>query len=288
MGSYERRHDTNGGRYSCNRYLTNFEKDGGRDEVHYDLAETIRPHKDRPERLADVDRPGNMAAAKTLSEAMPRTSKRRSGGLVEILATELVEKEIGARAPARRLRFEDGRSMAMHGGDFIGDGYDGKCKLLGLLKGEARSNKVLGKATTTSARKMLNCDSGRSMHGSLLFVANRLPENYEPDSYGMSRRLGVEEGLKSLRADCTEFMPFTLSCNRPHVSLKLILDAAGTNRVYYYVNIHFEDSRNSSRPCTRRRRTLGAIDELRVSQQSIESNLETQRRRFHSGDCFRW
>jgi hypothetical protein len=61
----------------------------------------------------------------------------------------------------RRLRYKDGRNMAMRGDDFIGAGYDGNGEKLWLLKGEAKSNKVLGKATVTSARKVLNRDNGR-------------------------------------------------------------------------------------------------------------------------------
>jgi hypothetical protein len=42
----------------------------------------------------------------------------------EILATELVEEEIGLRVPVRRLRYKDGRNMPMRGDDFIGAGYE--------------------------------------------------------------------------------------------------------------------------------------------------------------------
>ena len=104
-------------------YWTYVEKDGGRDEIRDDLAETIRSHYDRLERIAeDVDRLGYKVAAKILSEVMPQTPKGRSGDLGEILATELVEEEIGLRVPVRRLRYKDGRNMAMRGDDFIGAG----------------------------------------------------------------------------------------------------------------------------------------------------------------------
>lgn len=102
---------------------------------------------------------------------MPQTPKGRSGDLGEILATELVEEEIGLRVPVRRLRYKDGRNMAMRGDDFIGAGYDAAGEKPWLLKGEAKSNKVLGKATVTSARKVLNRDNGRCTPDSLLFVA---------------------------------------------------------------------------------------------------------------------
>ena len=40
-------------------YWTYVEKDGGRDDIREDLAETIRSHHDRLERIADdVGRPG--------------------------------------------------------------------------------------------------------------------------------------------------------------------------------------------------------------------------------------
>ena len=82
------------------RYWTYVEKDGGRDEIRDDLAETIRSHYDRLERIAeDVERPGYKVAAAILREAMPQTAKGRSGDL--------------------------GRNMAMRGDDFIGAGYDG-------------------------------------------------------------------------------------------------------------------------------------------------------------------
>ena len=223
-------------------FWTYVEKDGGRDEIHDDLAETIRSHYDRLERIAeDVDRLGYKVAADILSEAMPQTSRGRSGDLGEILATELVEEEIGLRVPVRRLRYKDGRNMAMRGDDFIGAGYDGKGEKLWLLKGEAKSNKVLGKSTVKSARKVLNRDSGRCTPDSLLFVANRLLESDDADDNTLGRSLRDEVGLKSLSADRIDHMLFTVSGNGPHASLKKDLEAAGTNRDQYVVNIHIED-----------------------------------------------
>jgi HamA len=223
-------------------YWTYVEKDNGRDDICEDLAETIRSHYDRLERIADdVERLGYKVAAKILNEAMPQTDKGRSGDLGEILATELVEEEIGLRVPVRRLRYKDGRNMAMRGDDFIGAGYGGDDGKLWLLKGEAKSNKKLGKSTVTSARKVLDRDDGRCTPDSLLFVANRLLESNDPDDNALGRDLRDEVGLKSLRADRIDHMLFTLSGNGPHASLKENLDAAGTNRDHYVVNIHVED-----------------------------------------------
>lgn len=240
MGLYERWCESTKEKNKRKHYWTYVEKDGGRDEIRDDLAETIRSHYDRLERIADdVERLGYKVAAKILSAAMPQTDKGRSGDLGEILATELVEEEIGLRVPVRRLRYKDGRNMAMRGDDFIGVGYRGE--KLWLLKGEAKSNKKLGKSTVASARKVLDRDSGHCTPDSLLFVANRLLESDDPDDNALGRDLRDEVGLISLHADRIDHMLFTVSGNGPHASLKDDLDAAGTNRDHYVVNIHVED-----------------------------------------------
>ncbi|HMM45301.1 MAG TPA: DUF1837 domain-containing protein [Candidatus Macondimonas sp.] len=241
MGLYERWCDSTKERDRRKHYWIYVEKDGGRNEIRRDLAETIRSHYDWLERIAeDVNRLGYKVAAKILSEEMPQTDKGRSGDLGEILATELVEEEIGLRVPVRRLRYKDGRNMAMRGDDFIGAGYVNDKKLR-LLKGEAKSSKKLGKSTVTSARKVLDRDNGHCTPDSLLFVAKRLLESNDPDDNALGRDLRDEVGLRSLRADRIDHMIFTLSGNGPHASLKDDLDAAGTNRDHYVVNIHVED-----------------------------------------------
>ena len=116
------------------------------DDIREDLAETIRSHYDRLERIADDEgRPGDTRLQpRSSARAMPNTPKGRSGDLGEILATELVEEEIGLRVPCAGSATSWGwLHMAMRGDDFIGAGYqDNK---LWLLKGEAKSNQKLGK-----------------------------------------------------------------------------------------------------------------------------------------------
>ena len=242
MGLYERWCESTKEKDKRKHYWTYVEKDGGRDEIRDDLAKTIRSHYDRLERIAeDVKRLGYEVAGGILSAAMPQTPKGRSGDLGEILATELVEEEIGLRVPVRRLRYKDGRNMAMRGDDFIGAGYDSKSKKLWLLKGEAKSNEALSKSTVTSARKVLDRDNGRCTPDSLLFVANRLLDSNDPNEKALGRDLRDEVGLKSLRAARIDHMLFTVSGNGPHSSLKEDLDASGTNRNHYVVNIHVED-----------------------------------------------
>lgn len=242
MALYKRWCESSKAQDKRKHYWTYVEKDGGRDKVRGHLIETIRSHYDRLERIADdVKRLGYKKAGEILSAELPETLKGRSGDLGEILATELVEEEVGLGVPVRRLRYKDGRDMAMRGDDFIGAGYGGPDNKLWLLKGEAKSNEVLGKATVTKARKVLNRDNGRCTPGSLLFVANRLLESKDPDEEALGRALRDEVGLNTLRADRIDHMLFTLSGNGPHASLKADLDAAGTNRDQYVVNVHVED-----------------------------------------------
>ena len=181
---------------------------------------------------------GLKALAEACGEPMPQTPEGRSGDLGEILATELVEEEASLRVSVRRLRYKDGRNMAMSGDDFIGAGYDAAGEKLWLLKGEVKSNKVLGKATVTSARKVLDRDNGRCTPDSLLFVANRLLESNDPDDNALGRSLRDEVGLKSLRADRIDHMLFTGSGNGPHASLKNDLAATGRRGKTRYIATH--------------------------------------------------
>jgi hypothetical protein len=224
-------------------YWTYVEKDGGRAEIREALAKTMRSHYDRLDRIAqDVERLGYKLAATILREQLPQTKKGRSGDLGEILATELVEEEIGLRVPVRRLRYKDGRNMAMRGDDFIGAGYGGDGHNdLWLLKGEAKSNKVLGKTTVASARKVLDRDSGRCTPDSLAFVANRLLESSDAADMALGRDLRDQVALKNVPAGRIDHMLYTMSGNGPHASLEVDLEAAGTNRDQYVVNLHIVD-----------------------------------------------
>jgi hypothetical protein len=223
------------------RYWTLIEKAGARDAIRDSLAETMRSHYDRLDRIADdVSRLGYKKAATILRAVLPRTKKARSGELGEILATELVEEEIELRVPVRRLRYKDGREMALRGDDFIGAGYGNDDKLW-LLKGEAKSNKVLGKTTITKARMVLNRDDGRCTPDSLLFVANRLLESNDEDDVELGRTIRDEVGCDNLRPRRIDHMLFTMSGNVPPSSLKKDLDAASTNRDQYVVNLRIED-----------------------------------------------
>jgi len=212
-------------------FWTLVEKSGGRDAIRERLAESMRSHYERLDRIADdVARLGYDCAAELLRTVLPRNDKARSGDLGEILATELVEEETGFRVPVRRLRYKDGREMALRGDDFIGAAYDPDNKLW-LLKGEAKSNKTLGKTTITKAREALCRHHGRCTPDSLLFVANRLLESDDADDVDLGRTIRDGIGDKSIRASRVDHMLFTMSGNEPPAALKADLDQAGLSSV---------------------------------------------------------
>ena len=223
-------------------FWTYVEKAGGRDAVHENLVETIRSHYVLLEIIADdMKRLGYEKASELLRNQMPQRAISRSGDLGEILATELVEEEIGHRVPVRRLRYKDGRDMAMRGDDIIGVGYDSASGKLRLLKGEAKSRERLDRDAVDEACKVLNRDHGRCTPDSLQFVANRLLESGNSDDQELGRVLRDESVEKTLGPDHIGHMIFTLSGNGPHASLKEALDTAASDRDNYVVNVHVPD-----------------------------------------------
>ena len=115
------------------------EKDDGREAVIAGLVNTVRSHYDLLERIADdVEELDYEGASAILRERLPRGKKARSGDLGEILASELTEEKLGFDVPVRRMRFKDGREVALRGDDFIGVAYSEERDRLRLLKGESK------------------------------------------------------------------------------------------------------------------------------------------------------
>ncbi len=225
-------------------YWTLVEKAGGRDNVRDHLIQTVRSHYDWLEHIADdVERLGYKAAAKILKSELPQGKKGRSGDLGEILATELVEEMVDLCVPVRRLRYKDGREMAMRGDDFIGVGESESGKLW-LLKGEAKSAAKLNKTTITKAREVLNRDNGRCTPGSLLFVAKLLLESDDEDDVALGRLIRDEVGLEAVPHARIDHMLFTLSGNAPPADLKSDLEAASINRRQFVINLRIEDHKD--------------------------------------------
>jgi hypothetical protein len=216
------------------------EKDSGRDAIKGRLCQTVRSHYDSLDRIADdVEQLGYELAAEILRERLPRSKIERSGELGEILATELVEEELGFNVPIRRLSYKDGREMALRGDDFIGVDYDEDNKLR-LLKGEAKSQGVLTKTTITKAREALSRDNGRCTPISLLFIADRLLDRGSGEAE-LGRAIKNEVGTKKLRPMRIDHVLFTLSGNAPPKALKENLGAADSRRRHTVINVRIED-----------------------------------------------
>ncbi len=217
------------------------EKGGGRERVWALLLETVRSHYDHLDRIAaDAARLGYEKAAEILRTRMPTEERARSGDLGEILASELAEDTLGFRIPVKRLRFKDGRNMALRGDDFIGvvlaEGGQ-----LRLLKGESKSRQELAKPAITDGREALDRDDGRCTPESLLFVADRLLDSNDPADQALGQALRDEIGQKSLPPGRIDHMLFTLSGNVPPPSLKADLDGAGSARSHYSINLRVPD-----------------------------------------------
>jgi hypothetical protein len=213
----------------------------GRQKILTLLVETVRSHYEHLDRIAeDAKRLGYDKAAEILRTRMPQTDIARSGDLGEILASELAGGHLGYRIPVKRLRFKDGREMALRGDDFLGvTATDGGG--LRLLKGESKSRKTLDKTTITGARETLNRDDGRCTPESLLFVADRLLDSADADDQTLGRVLRDEVGTKMLPPGHIAHMLFTFSGNAPPPSLKEDLDASQGNRDQFSVNLRIED-----------------------------------------------
>src|SRR5438105_4634609 len=129
------------------------EKAGGRAVIKDDLVERVRSHYDKLEQIADdVERLGFPGTATILRERLPRTARERSGEMGEIIATEFIEYYTGFRVPVRRLRYKDGREMALRGDDYVGIDEDEQERLL-FLKGEAKSGRAVPKGVVADARE---------------------------------------------------------------------------------------------------------------------------------------
>ncbi len=199
-----------------------------------------RCHYDDMARIADDIRElGYPGAAAILAERMPRSSRARSGELGEILATELVEEQLGFSVPIRRLRYKDGREMALRGDDFIGVRVDGTGDLH-FLKGEAKSRANLAGATISEARAALSRDNGRPTATSLLFIADRLMEN-EGEGAILGRSIRNEVANRAVPPTRIDHALFTLSGNAAPQALRDDLQAASPERTHNVVHLRIPD-----------------------------------------------
>jgi hypothetical protein len=215
------------------------ERVGGRDAIADALPDIVRSHYDDMDRIAeDVRELGFEGAAVLLAERLPRSARARSGELGELLATELVEEELDFKIPVRRLRYKDGREMALRGDDFIGLRID-QAGVLHLLKGEAKSRAALSKPTIVEARTALSRDDGRPTATSLLFVADRLMESDDAQA-ALGRAIRNEVATRTIPHGRIEHALFTMSGNVAPGALAIDLAAASADRTHTVIHLQID------------------------------------------------
>lgn len=215
------------------------EREGARAAVRTALVERVRAHYDDPRHITDdIAELGFPGAAAILRERLPTELKSRSGEVGEILATEFIEHQTGFRIPVRRLRYKDGREMALRGDDFVGiEEVDGR---LSYLKGESKSGKAMGAAVITTARTRLGDDEGRPTPISLLFLADRLLEGGAEDG-ALGRQIRNAVGRGTIRARDVTHGLFTLTGNDRRADLEADLYAADDAYGHVSVNLRIND-----------------------------------------------
>lgn len=203
------------------------------DDAIDELRDIVRSHYVAPEttakRLAELGAP---ETAELLREHLPTTKRARSGDLGEVLAAELAERRLAFRVPVRRLRWKDGRDMALRGDDIVAVARnpDGRLR---FLKGESKSRAKLTSTVVTEAAAALDRDLGRPTRHSVLFVADRLREQGEDDLANDLER----SVLQSFRGYPVEHLLFTVSGNNPDPPLSTHLGACTNRRRRYAVGV---------------------------------------------------
>jgi Cap4 SAVED domain len=222
------------------RLLKYAEKIGGRKAIKANLPTVLRSHYDDASRIAgDVAELGYSKAAALLAERLPRSKRARSGEFGEILGTELVEENLGYRVPVRRLRYKDGREMALRGDDFIGVIVEAD-RSLRFAKGESKSRANLSQATITEARTVLSRDAGRPTPTSILFVADRLMD-MGGDEEALGRAIRNEVAIRAVPAARIEHILFTVSGNSTPQALIEDLANADEERPHTVIHVRIPD-----------------------------------------------
>lgn len=203
------------------------------------LIERVRSHYDDLRNIEeDIAELGFPEAANILRERMPIEPRQRSGEIGEILATEFMEYQTGFRIPVRRLRYKDGRDMALRGDDFIGiKQTDAR---LDYLKGEAKSGQNMARNVICIARAQLGAENGHPTSISLLFVADRLLDGDEDDRK-LGRLIRNAVGQGTIQSSNVTHGLFTLTGSDNQADLQADLDNAPNEHDHVSVNLQILD-----------------------------------------------
>lgn len=203
-----------------------------------DVRDVMRSHYVSPEtvakRLVELGAP---KTAQLLQVHVPATKKARSGDLGEMLATEVAEQTLKFKVPIRRLRWKDGRDMALRGDDIVGIRLT-NTRELEFLKGESKSRAALSSNVLDEAGMALDRDRGRPTRHSVLFVAERLRELGDDE---LAARL-ENAVLASFLGSRVEHLLFVLTGGDPRNLLNDHLAVASTKkRTRHVVGVRIVD-----------------------------------------------
>jgi hypothetical protein len=204
-------------------------------EILERVKDVARLHYVAPEIVAKrLEELGAARAAQLLRERLPTGKKSRSADFGEILATEVAERRLGYRVPIRKLRWKDGRDVALRGDDVIG--VKPGTEPLAILKGESKSRAVLGVDAVEDASRALDADRGRPNRHSILFIAERLRET-GADGLASALDQTVLEGFKG---HAVEHLLFTVCGNDPCGILGAAFDGCRKSRARHFVGVRLE------------------------------------------------
>ena len=186
------------------------EKKAGR-ATALQTIQTLVPQHYFPDGLLQdrLRRLGRTKTAQTVKAILPKTKKAMSGDLGEILATEYVNRKLEFLTPILRLRWKDGRELALRGDDILAIKQDSNGGLH-FLKGEVKSRKQLSPSTVEQARTALESNHGRPTSYVVNFVVNRL---YEAKEIKLAGALEEHLTSKLLPTRRLTHLLFTLSGN---------------------------------------------------------------------------
>ena len=152
------------------------EKQGLRETILSEMDTVVLGHYNDLDRLQRwADRLNLSTTAAALQSCLPTLIRAQSGHIGEILLTEIIPELFpDFIAPIKRLRWLDGRNMALRGEDYIG--VDTTRTEPRFLKAESKSRANLITNVVTKARSALLENDGNPTTHAMLWVASRLEE----------------------------------------------------------------------------------------------------------------
>lgn len=195
------------------------------------ISEAIPNQYTSEDRLADIMRKlGKAKTAKFIETSLPTSKSVRSGDLGEMLGVTYLAEFTDFKLHIKRLRWKDHRNMAMRGEDILAFAVNDEGKLL-VLKGEAKSRKILNATTIKDARKALAANDGRPSAHAMAFMATRY---FEMGDKAMTDLLDQALDVQLTQERVTH-MIFILSGNDP--TKQLTNDLSGYNGAMRQISI---------------------------------------------------